>query len=264
VSTAYHLSPMVFDFIWEELGLGEQPYPLRVHSHGHTMDERVALRHQMQAEFAATGIKDDWGRIDPRLADWLGLLARAPLSVDALHIPEFETPTAGAIAATDGKDAVLAVQESGVVRLSSIYPDALASSVVDLLPPAQRGTEQSVTMPLDDALRTAPIRVAAGQGVRRDRVPLSERVSADPRQAYAQLSGEPRLRGGQIAVNSRNAVGSRQRSGVLAWFDTASGRYLSLSRPGQDGRLWVTVSPADAKTLRGRLAEMVGEMGQGR
>ena len=44
---------------------------------------------------------------------------------------------------------------------------------------------------------------------------------------------------------------------MLAWFDTASGRYLSLSRPGTDGREWVTVAPADAKTLRTRLGEMV-------
>jgi hypothetical protein len=90
----------------------------------------------------------------------------------------------------------------------------------------------------------------------RRKAPLSDQV-ADPRQGYARLAGQPRLRGGQLAANSRNEVSGWRRSPVLAWFDTATGRYLSLSRAGTDGREWVTVAPADTKTLRSRLVEMV-------
>lgn len=93
----------------------------------------------------------------------------------------------------------------------------------------------------------------------RRRTSLSEQV-ADPRESYARLAGQPRLRGGQLAANSRSELGARRRSPVLAWFDTATGRYLSLSRPGPDGREWVTVAPADAKTLRTRLSEMVASV----
>jgi hypothetical protein len=63
-----------------------------------------------------------------------------------------------------------------------------------------------------------------------------------------------------LAANSRNNLGGKQRSRVLAWFDTATGRYLSLSRAGTDGREWVTISPADPKTLRTRLGEMVSSV----
>jgi hypothetical protein len=58
-------------------------------------------------------------------------------------------------------------------------------------------------------------------------------------------------------------LGAKRRSRVLAWFDTAGGRYLSVSRAGTDGREWVTVAPADAKTLRTRLAEMVADVSGG-
>jgi hypothetical protein len=133
-------------------------------------------------------------------------------------------------------------------------------------------------LPLDEALRTTPTRVPVPDGSsaadshaeegapqRRERpqpkarTSLSDRV-ADPREAYASLSGQPRLRGGQLAVNSRNRLGGKQRSRVLAWFDTASGRYLSLSLAGADGREWVTISPAEPKTLRTRLNEMVSSL----
>ena len=65
------------------------------------------------------------------------------------------------------------------------------------------------------------------------------------------------------SANSRSQVGAKQRSRVLAWFDTATGRYLSLSRAGTDGREWVTVAPADPATLRTRLGEMVSSVSDG-
>ncbi|MGH3431787.1 MAG: ESX secretion-associated protein EspG, partial [Thermocrispum sp.] len=79
---------MQFDFLWEQLGLGEQPYPLRVPSHGKTMDERTSLRHQVEREFQADGLKNSHGVLDPLLDGWLRLLAFPRASVDAAHIPE--------------------------------------------------------------------------------------------------------------------------------------------------------------------------------
>ena len=125
-------------------------------------------------------------------------------------------------------------------------------------------------MVIDEARRTRPIRVTVpeaeeSRGKRREKVAppkraLSERAQSDPRETYGRISGQPRLRGGQLAANSRTSLGTKQRSRVLAWFDTASGRYLSLSRAGTDGREWVTVAPADPKTLRMRLGEMVSSV----
>ncbi|GAA4551419.1 ESX secretion-associated protein EspG [Amycolatopsis samaneae] len=267
-------SPLAFDFLWESAGLGELPYPLRIRSHGADEDERVSLRHRVDAELSARGVRDARGRLEPDIEDVLHLIARAPLTIDALHIPRFEAPTVGLLAAGDGRKGVVAIQDDDGVWLRSAPPDGLVSTVVDLLPAGRRGSEAPITLPLDEALRTAPMRVpvsatppeSAEKGKRKERsqaprrTSLSERVTVDPREAYARLSGQPRLCGGQLAANSRSQVGARQRSRVLAWFDTATGRYLSLSRAGTDGREWVTVAPADPKTLRTRLGEMVSSV----
>ncbi|MBE8524711.1 ESX secretion-associated protein EspG [Amycolatopsis sp. H6(2020)] len=267
-------SPLAFDFLWESARVGELPYPLIVRSHGATEDERVSLRHRVDVELKARGIREPRGRLAPPIEDAVHLLAFAPLTIDALHIPRFEAPTVGVLAAADETKGVLAVQDADGIWLRDVPPDGLVSAVVGVLPGGPRGSEASVTLPLDDALHTAPIRVPvslpSSPGEEEDkrrgrarRTPLSERVTADPREAYGRIAGQPRQRGGQLAANSRSQVGAKQRSRVLAWFDTATGRYLSLSRAGTDGREWVTVAPADAATLRTRLGEMVSSVSDG-
>ncbi|MFF0143764.1 MULTISPECIES: ESX secretion-associated protein EspG [Amycolatopsis] len=262
-------SPLAFDFLWESMELGELPYPLRIHSHGATQDERVSLRHRVDTELKARGLRDARGRAEPRLEDWLTLLARAPVSLDGLHIPQFEAHPVALLAAGDERTGVVAIQDADGIWLRETPSDGLVSTIVGLLPAGKRGSEASVTLPLDEALHTRPIRVpvAAGggqepqvKGRRPRRQSLSERATVDPRETYGLISGQPRLRGGQLAANSRSSLGARQRSRVLGWFDTSSGRYLSLSRAGSDGREWVTVSPADPQTLRTRLGEMVSSV----
>lgn len=269
-------TPLSFDFLWEAMGIGELPYPLSVRSHGATEDERSMLRQRAHTELKARGVRDGYGRLEPHIEDWLTVLARPSLSIDALHIPEFQQPPVSILAATDGKTGVVAIQDADGIWLRPAFAEGLASTVVDLLPSGPRGTEASITLPLEEALHTAPIRVPArtaaepeepGKGKRRERSAgkprqsLTDKVTANPREAYGKLAGQPRLRGGQLAANSRNSLGGKKRSPVLGWFDTATGRYLSLSRSGPDGREWVTVSPADTKTLRTRLGEMVQEVG---
>jgi hypothetical protein len=284
------LSPLEFDFLWEQLQLGEQPYPLRVPSHGKTMDERSSLRHEVERQFKLTGVKNNYSVLDPQLDGWLRLLAMPRSSVDASHIPEFKARPVAALAASDGNTAVLAVQEAGAsISLRPIFPDALASEVINLLPHAERGTARSITLSLDEALRTQPALVkVAGQkdpgqpeepkpeppktrfSLRRPqpekepeaprRKSLAESTSGDPRADYALLIAQPRLRGGQLAANARDEAGRKFRSPALAWFDTVTGRYLSLARTGPDGHEWVTVAAADAKTLRTRLSEMLASV----
>ena len=259
-------TPLTFDMLWEAVGLGELPYPLSVKSHGETLDERARLRHRANTELKARGLRDQYGRLEPHVEEWFTVLARPTLSIDALHIPDYQRPPVAILAASDGKTGVLAIQDEDGVWIRPTYPDGLVSSVVELLPAGQRGTESSVTLPVEEALRIPPNRtpVTTGGGESspksRRRTSLSEK-SADPRETYARLVGQPRLRGGQLAANTRSELGGRRRSPVLAWFDTETGRYLSLSRPGTDGREWMTVSGADAKTLRGRLGEMVAALG---
>jgi EspG family len=227
VTSTEFLSPLVLDFVWESLDIGELPYPLELRSHGDTMDERSALRHRVLG--AVRG--DDF-------EDWLTILARADRSVDAILQADGDGPTAALAAALDGR-ALLATQNRNGLWLRRIDPGSLASSIVDLLPAAPRGTEPSISMPAEE--------LAAGGRTHSDR------------RALETFAKQRNHRAGQLAVNTRRAMGGRSRSPALSWFDTDSGRYLTYTKQG-----WVTIAPADKPTLRHHLNESLNALAQHR
>lgn len=216
------LSPRALDFLWESVDGGEPPYPIEIRSHGETMDERAALRRRVLAELPRAA----------DLADLLTVLATARRSVDAVFQAGPDGPATAALAAATGGRALLAVQRGDGLWLRPIDPGALVSSVVDLLPAAPRGTEPSVTVPLDE--------LEAGG-----------RTHAD-RQVLARFAAQRNHRAGQFAANARRPMGGRSRSPVLSWFDTDSGRYLTYPKRG-----WVTIAPADPATLRHQLTGLL-------
>jgi len=223
------LTPLTLDFLWESLDAGEPPYPIEVRSHGTTMDERGELRQQVSGELRG---------LDDRVQDWLALLARAERSIDSVY-QESPEPPASAIAVAAGSRALLATQTAEGLWLRPIDTAALASAVVDLLPPAPRGTEPSISVAAED-------------------LPHG-RTHAD-RQVLARFAAQRNRRAGQLAVNARKPMGGRTRSPVLSWFDTETGRYLTYAKRGADGREWLTIAPADAPTLRHRLTELMAEV----
>lgn len=236
------LTPVALDFLWESLDAGELPYPLEAKSHGETVDERSLLRHRVFDDLRSQRFMDAHGRLSPEMEDWLTLLARGTHSVDAV----FEGKSA--LSTGDGRRALLATQTPEGLDLQKIDPSSVVSSIVALLPPCGRGTEKSITIPAADLTAMAQGRQAG-------------RTTAD-RQVLKALSDQPKLRVGQLAVNTRNAMGGRKRSPVLSWFDTESGRYLTYTKKGQDGTDWVTIAPADAPTLRHHLGELLTKVSQ--
>ena len=249
------LSPVELDFLWESLGAGELPYPLEVRSHGSTMDERAALRAQVLSGLAGRGLADRSGRPQPHLEDWFEVLARSEVSLDSVHISAPDSPPLLAVAAALGGQGLLAVQDTKGLHLQAVPADGLASAIVGLLPAAPRGTEKSLTVPLEQLLSGSGVdfmqrrsngeRETKGSPGSR---PNGDRSGADDdRKALARLHAQPRLRGGQIGANARNRTGGRSRTPVLSWFDTE----------GHDRRDWITIAPADAPTLRHRLGEML-------
>ncbi len=238
------LTPVALDFVWESLDAGELPYPLAARSHGETVDHRRWLRHQTFEVLRDQHLMDARGRLDPEIEDWLTLLARGTHSVDAVLEGK------AALAAGDGHRALLATQTAEGLTLTKIDPTSVVSSVVALLPPCERGTEKSITLPSADLTALAKGRPAGG--------------SAADRQVLKALSEQPKLRAGQLAVNTRTPMGTRKRSQVVSWFDTPSGRYLTYKRSGRDGTEWVTIAPADPATLRHHLGELLTGLTSGR
>ncbi|HET9139408.1 ESX secretion-associated protein EspG [Actinophytocola sp.] len=202
------LDPLQLDFLWEALQSGEPPYPLEVPVHGATEEERAALRQEVAAR-----------PVDPRVAGWLAVLAGAECSIDSVYHPDGAAAPVRALAAVRGRAAVLAVQSGPGLALRPIEPSSLVWTIVAELPPGQRGSERSVSLPSTEF---------SGLGVRAG------------------------LRGGQIAANARSRAGVRRRSPVLGWFDDGTGRYF-----GQVLKGWMTLAPADAPALRKRISEMM-------
>ncbi|MFL6141846.1 MAG: ESX secretion-associated protein EspG [Labedaea sp.] len=222
------LSPLQLDVLWESRQAGEAPYPLLVPPQGTTESERRRLCRQAHEELRDRGLLEADGRLDPELDAVLAALADARRSVDSVFVPAVGAELVRAVAAAGRGRGVLAVQDGAGVTLRRVEHTGLASAVVDLLPPAPRGTERALTMP------------------------AAEFAGAD-----ARLVGLPSLRAGQLAANSRDALGGRRRSPVLVWFDNETGRYFGHTRKARDGHEWTTVAPADAATLRVRLSEMM-------
>lgn len=253
--TAELLTPLELDFLWEAAGVGELPYPLRVASHGATVDERAFLRRQTLEALVRRGLADGRGRPEPHLEDYFGVLASPDVSLDAVQLIDPAAEPLLAVAGLLGGQGLLAVQDTRGLHLQPCPADGLASAVVSLLPPAPRGTEKSITVPLEQ--------LVGNHGVdfmqRRGNGDADGRASADEdRKALAKLHAQPRLRGGQIGANARNRLGGgRTRPPVLSWFDTETGRYFTQASRGRDGRDWITIAPADAATLRHRLGEML-------
>ncbi len=238
------LTPVALDFVWESLDAGELPYPLAAKSHGETMDDRRLLRNQTFEVLRAQHLMDQRGSLSPEIEDWLTLLARGTHSVDAVLEGK------AALAAGDGHQALLATQTDEGLTLTKIDPTSVVSSVVALLPPCGRGTEKSITIPAADLTAMAQGRPVGG--------------TATDREVLKALSEQPKLRAGQLAVNTRTPMGTRKRSQVVSWFDTPSGRYLTYTRKGRDGTDWVTIAPADPATLRHHLGELLTGLTTGR
>ncbi|SDD82923.1 ESX secretion-associated protein EspG [Actinokineospora iranica] len=245
VRAAETLSPLALDFLWEALGAGDLPYPLEVRSHGATVDERALLRRRVHEELRERGLLDRTGRVEAHIERSLALIARPEIAIDSVFLPEVGGPAVAAFAAVAGGDGVLAVQAGGGLLLTPIRAEALVTEVVGMLPGAPRGSETSISLPAAEF-------AAGGRG--------NGVAAEDTKKALARLVSSPNLRGGQIAVTSRDRMGGRKRGRVLSWFDKPSGRYLSTMRRGRDGQDWVTVAPADAPTFRHRVAELVSEV----
>ncbi|WIX86272.1 ESX secretion-associated protein EspG [Amycolatopsis sp. DG1A-15b] len=243
------LTPVEVDFLWESAGLGELPYPFKIPSHGATVDERALLRRRTLEGLTARGLADGRGRPEPHVEDYFGVLAAPELSLDAIQLIAPGAQALLALAGVLGGQGLLAVQDTRGMHLQPCPADGLASAIVSLLPGGPRGTEKSITVPLEQ-LTSGDFLQRRGNG--------DERSSADEdRKALARLQAQPRLRGGQIGANARTRMGGRTRTPVLGWFDTETGRYFTQATRGHDGRDWITIAPADAATLRHRLGEML-------
>ncbi|MEJ2859012.1 MULTISPECIES: ESX secretion-associated protein EspG [unclassified Saccharothrix] len=251
------LSRLEFDLCWDHLRLGEYPTILAIPAHGTTLDERRSLFDTAWQSLEARGLAARRD-LDPHLAGWLELLARPEHEVDA-RLRLDDGPRVRAVAAARRGHGVLAVLTAETLSLQEVDENALASSVVSLLPPHGMPRSRSVSLPAADLEKAA---ATAGDSASRMEAALRDNgiPRPDAQKISAVLGGVVRM--GQFGAAVRpvrhGAPGPRRRGPyAVSFYDTAEGRWQFTRRPSGDGREWSTLSPADHPRLVHAVSELL-------
>jgi hypothetical protein len=246
------VSASALDILWTDLGHARPPEPLSLRSVGGTHEERADIRQAVYGNLADRGLFRD-GQLDPALQIRLDTLATANTYVECEALADMaaETPFR-AVAASRGKQAVLATQPSQTIALSSIRESEVFSAIVDLLPELRPGPGYGVSLPaaaLGGAVEDPVFgdRPASGRSGSRDRQ-ISEVLAIQARPVYSA---------GQFSVQVRDGQGKLRRAGGLSWFVTDVGAYFGTVTAGRNDQEWVNLAPADGPRLIARLASIL-------
>lgn len=247
------LSHQEYDLLWADLGVGPQPYPLEVRSHGYTMAERDELGGQVFETLAQGGLIDEHDEVDPRLDDLLTLLARPAFSVDAVVFAEVPLRV---LAAAGAREGVLAVLDDHELALRPSAPHELVGLVATVVGDHPPGPGQSVRMPRE--VFSAAMNAFAGNGfLGFERVLADAGLAGRETRALATIVESPRAASGQVAANR-----GERRSPVVSWYDTEAGRYGATVEQVA-GTRWVTLTPADGRWLAGRIDDLLSRLTPG-
>jgi hypothetical protein len=158
-----------------------------------------------------------------------------------------------AVAASRGRQAVLATQPSQTIALSAIRPSEVFSALVDVLPELRPGPGYGVSLPASALGRCVEDPVFGAQFADRAASGRSGSFDRQLREVLA-IQARPIYCAGQFGVRMREGGGKLERAGGLSWFVTDVGAYFGTVTPGRNGQEWVTIAPADGSRLATRLA----------
>ncbi|MGW0517004.1 ESX secretion-associated protein EspG [Crossiella sp. NPDC003009] len=250
--TAFALSAVAVDLLWQRLELGPQPLVVRVPAHAHTEAERAEQALAVEAELSAAGLVLRGG-VHPELVALLRMLARPERELDARLF--LEQPVR-ALAAAAGEQAALVVLARDRWQVTVLEPTGLTHAILSPLPERPPGPGGSVSV------RSATLSAAAATGnLEAFEAALGEHgVPGAQAAALALMFREP-VDYGQFGAAALDATGRRRRAKrVVAFHDTAYGRYLVEEHRASDGTAWTTVSPADSRRLHGQLTTLTADL----
>jgi hypothetical protein len=249
------LSALEFDVIWESERLPARHVAIDVPSPGKTHTERATLVRRTWSALEARGLAEA-GRAVPELADQVALLAHPEVGIDVWVWAGREVK---AFAARTGRRAQLAVVDEGKVWLIPARDTSLAESAVSVAGEMVAGIGRSVSL-LNDVV-TAADNESVGDTKKLITTLEGKGVTLGDAQSFAAMLSGITTRG-QFGVERRHRDKRVVRADrVVAFHDTADGRYVDLVRPSTDGRLWCTVTPADNQRLASCVWELLEEIG---
>ena len=238
------LSAVELDVVWEDLGLGPTPVVLALASPGRTHTERRRVVAGVRAGLRARGLAGPGGPA-PGLARPLRRLASAPRRVE---VRVWGSAPERVLAAEAPDGAVLARRHGDVVALE--HGPSLPGAVVGVLPAAGAGPGRAANVPA--ATLAAALERPSGAGLAAD---LRERgvLPDEARLLATMLSGVHRR--AEVSVEAVDRWG-RRRADVLVVLDGPRGRHLVTHSADA---AWTTVAPTDARRLRRRVADLLGD-----
>jgi len=254
MARSFSLSLAAADIVAELLGVNIRLFPFEIPSVGQLQEDRLRIARAVFADLAKRGLVRREG-LDPELELAVRTLSDYVIAVAVMGTVDKNRKIYARASAT-GDTGVLAVKEAQSIRLELIRPTALALTLVGLLPKAEAGPGQSVTItqparakhrrPEDNEQNLfGPVRSTKGSSEQQLRI------------ATNYLS-RPRTGTGFFAVSGRDRAGREVRAGGLTWLDTDAGRYLTLTRAqSEEDEVSCTLTPADSARLTHQLGEMI-------
>ncbi|MBC6446739.1 ESX secretion-associated protein EspG [Actinokineospora xionganensis] len=251
MSNSVVLSTLEFDVLWESERLPGRHVALDVPSPGRTHTERRELVAAAFAGLEQRGLAEA-GRAAPELADSLSLLAHAPVTVDSWVWTDHEIT---ALSVASGDQGMLAVVDGGEVWLIPARGTAMAEAAVSIAGDVAAGPGRSVSLPTDILTKSdhadPQLMINA----------LTEHgVSLSDAQMLGSMVTGMTTRGQFGAERAQRGRRRDRAERVVAFHDTDAGRYLYLTRPSADGRLWSTITPADNARLATCVRELLDEL----
>lgn len=271
MSERWLLPPLWFDMCWEIGAFDEMPFPIAVRSHGATLEERAVLKQRAVPEMRTAGLLAG-EHLAPRFHDVLAELAKPSLWIEGLWMPDETTESPARLLCVAGEDgAILLVQQPGETEQRggdlniTLHPrTGLAAAAVQGMPPATRGKQPRVAVPLDHVAPDPQARQDqnyADVELMRPAVTFQNRASKPARQLRNMLD-QQHFRDGQFTASLRDQLGRTHRSSVLKWFDAfePDGRYgmHQQHRAGNEQEIVLApVGPAEiGRALESRVAEV--------
>ncbi|MGQ0837979.1 ESX secretion-associated protein EspG [Actinokineospora sp.] len=243
--TSFDLSFAAIDILAQGLRLDCRLFPFQIPSFGTYLDDRTRITQAVRDDLHRRGPARS-GDLVPEVEAAVRLLAEHDIAIAVVG----NSDSGGGLcarASMTARNAGLVMHVEHGLRFLVVRPEALIRSVVQLLPSADAGPGQSVTITQPGSPPPSP-----DQGFAVRSVVRAPRTSADVQLRVVQdILRRPRLGAGYFVV----AEGQRRAPG-LSWMDTDAGRYLCLTRAEERGDTNVTYFPADAE----RVAHKVGEL----
>jgi len=225
-------------------GLGELPRVLAPVVGWRPAEDERRLDSAIREECGRRGWLDGRGRLDIDVETALRVLCRP--GRECYGWINDGRVTRGVLAASVGRNAMLAIGDADSVSLRHVSANALAARLVAQAPDVPPGAGAAVTVRRSEVL-------AHAAGTRRSGTVRVRPPSADVRWAAATAAA-PTTGSGELWVAARDRGGRRREVNPVSYVDTKAGRYLVATKD-VGGDTEVLLAPATARGLAARLNE---------